>query len=83
MRGDQLIRQWKIVKYLSSSQKGKTVAEIISKLCIECTQRTIYRDLEVLQAAHFPIYNYMAESSVNEKNWVRKWSIDKDNLWGG
>ncbi|MDM8514809.1 transcriptional regulator [Desulfobacterales bacterium HSG16] len=53
-RGDQLGRQWKILNLLLSSQKGKTAAEISQ--AIECHQRTVYRDLEALQVAGFPIY---------------------------
>jgi len=54
-RGDQLSRQWKIIQALSASGRGKTAAELADE--VECTQRTVYRDLEALQAAGFPVYN--------------------------
>jgi predicted DNA-binding transcriptional regulator YafY len=54
-RGDQLSRQWKIIQALSASGRGRTAAELADE--VECTQRTVYRDLEALQAAGFPVYN--------------------------
>ncbi|MCP4161731.1 MAG: transcriptional regulator [Deltaproteobacteria bacterium] len=54
-RGDQLGRQWKILQKISSARNGKAVAELISEL--ECQRRTVYRDIEALQNAGFPLYN--------------------------
>jgi predicted DNA-binding transcriptional regulator YafY len=53
-RGDQLGRQWKIIQTLISSQTGKSAAELAQGL--DCNPRTVYRDLEALQVAGFPIY---------------------------
>ena len=53
-RGDQLARQWKIIQSLISSQQGKSVSDLAGAL--HCHTRTIYRDLEALQAAGFPVY---------------------------
>ena len=53
-RGDQLARQWTIIQSLQADLKGKTVSELADIL--DCHTRTIYRDLEALQLAGFPIY---------------------------
>jgi predicted DNA-binding transcriptional regulator YafY len=58
-RGDQLGRQWKIIQTLISSRKGKSAAELAQDL--ECHPRTVYRDLEALQVAGFPIYTERSE----------------------
>ncbi len=54
MRGIQLARQWCIIQLLESRTKGMTAQEIASEL--EGDIRTVYRDLEALQAAGFPLY---------------------------
>ncbi len=54
-RGDQLSRQWRIIQTLISSRQGKSASELAGTL--ECHSRTIYRDLEALQTAGFPLYN--------------------------
>jgi predicted DNA-binding transcriptional regulator YafY len=51
-RGHQLARQWKIIQTLITSRKGKSAAELAIE--IECHPRTLYRDIEALQAAGFP-----------------------------
>jgi predicted DNA-binding transcriptional regulator YafY len=53
-RGDQLARQWKILQTLVNSRCGKSVSDLVKEL--NCHQRTVYRDLEALEAAGFPIY---------------------------
>ena len=58
-RGDQLARQWKIIQTLITSKLGKSSAELAEDL--ECHPRTLYRDLEALQAAGFPIYTERVE----------------------
>ncbi len=58
-RGDQLGRQWKIIQTLISSRKGKSAADLAQNL--ECHPRTLYRDLEALQVAGFPIYTERSE----------------------
>ena len=58
-RGDQLARQWKIIQTLLSTRQGKSAAEMARHL--GCHSRTIYRDLEALQYAGFPIYTEKIE----------------------
>jgi predicted DNA-binding transcriptional regulator YafY len=62
MRGDQLARQWRIIRAIEASLNGLTVAEIAGRE--ETGIRTIYRDLEALQAAGFPLYT----EKVNKTN---------------
>ena len=54
-RGDQLGRQWKLLQLLISAAAGKTASELAAQLA--CNPRTVYRDLEALQLAGFPLYN--------------------------
>jgi predicted DNA-binding transcriptional regulator YafY len=54
-RGDQLARQWKIFQTLISSKLGKSVTDLAANL--DCHTRTVYRDLEALQIAGFPLYD--------------------------
>jgi predicted DNA-binding transcriptional regulator YafY len=53
-RGDQLARQWKIIQTLITPRRGKSAADLAEEL--ECHPRTLYRVLEALQVAGFPIY---------------------------
>ena len=53
-RGDQLARQWKIIQALSSARLGRSAAELAREM--GCHKRTVYRDLEALQLAGFPVY---------------------------
>ena len=63
-RGDQLSRQWKIIQTLVASTQGKTVSALADRL--GCTPRTVYRDLEALQAGGFPI---TTETRDNRSYW--------------
>ncbi len=54
MRGTQLSRQWKIIKLMESRKRGISGTELANEL--EVPLRTIYRDLEAIQEAGFPIY---------------------------
>jgi predicted DNA-binding transcriptional regulator YafY len=55
-RGDQLGRQWKVIQTLMTAHQGKTINELVEELELDCHPRTVYRDLEALQAGGFPIY---------------------------
>jgi predicted DNA-binding transcriptional regulator YafY len=65
-RGDQLARQWKIFHTLITSRYGKSVNDLAGDL--ECHPRTVYRDLDALQAAGFPIYN-------ERVNGTNRWAV--------
>jgi predicted DNA-binding transcriptional regulator YafY len=58
-RGDQLGRQWNIIQSLLSSRTGKSATALADEL--GCHSRTVYRDLEALQLAGFPIYTERAD----------------------
>jgi predicted DNA-binding transcriptional regulator YafY len=62
-RGDQLSRQWKIIQALSASHGGKSASQLAQAL--SCHSRTVYRDLEALQHAGFPLYTERKEGKVH------------------
>jgi predicted DNA-binding transcriptional regulator YafY len=53
MRGDQLARQWKLIQRLARSRFGVGLDDLAEEL--GCVRRTVYRDLEALMAAGFPV----------------------------
>jgi predicted DNA-binding transcriptional regulator YafY len=53
-RGNQLARQWQLLQ-LIDHPAGIAVEDAARKL--DCTVRTIWRDLEVLERAGFPLYS--------------------------
>ena len=61
MRGDQLARQWRIIRAIEASPNGLTVTEIAQRE--ETGIRTIYRGLEALQAAGFPLNSERVEKA--------------------
>jgi predicted DNA-binding transcriptional regulator YafY len=60
-RSDQLGRQWKIIRALIASRKGISVRDLAAEL--DCHARTVYRDLEALQVAGFPVYSERIDNS--------------------
>ena len=61
-RGDQVARQWKIIRILLGSNTGRSVAELAEEL--DCRPRNIYRDIDALEVAGFPLTN----RRINGKN---------------
>lgn len=53
-RGDQLGRQWRLLQFLGQPS-GLAVEDAARRLA--CADRTVWRDLRVLQAAGFPIHD--------------------------
>ncbi len=53
MRGDQLARQWQLIQRLARSRVGVGLGELADEL--GCVRRTIYRDLDALMYAGFPV----------------------------
>lgn len=64
-RGEQLSRQWKMIHTLLASRLGKSASELAEEL--GCTKRTVYRDLDALQAGGFPI---ATETRDNRSYWT-------------
>ena len=62
MRGDQLARQWQLVQRLARSRSGVGLDELSEDL--GCVRRTIYRDLDALMYAGFPVVSEKRDSKV-------------------
>ena len=60
-RGDQLTRQWKLVRLLAG-RVGRTLVQLQSELGV--TKRTIQRDIAALEAAGFPIVSEARNGTV-------------------
>ena len=55
VRGDQLARQWRILRTIESRKHGATVADLAQQE--GCHTRTTWRDLAAIQEAGFPLYS--------------------------
>jgi proteasome accessory factor B len=53
VRGDQLARQWQLIQLLARSRGGLGLDQLAQEL--ECVRRTVYRDLDALMYAGFPV----------------------------
>lgn len=53
MRGDQLARQWQLIQRLARSRGGLLLDDLATEL--GCVRRTVYRDLNALMYAGFPV----------------------------
>ena len=62
MRGDQLARQWKLIQRLAKSRVGATPDELADDL--GCVRRTVYRDLDALMYAGFPVVSEKRDGHV-------------------
>lgn len=58
-RGNQVTRQWNLIKTLDGARRGVSINDLAVEL--NCTPRTVYRDLDDLQAAGFPITSEMLD----------------------
>jgi len=65
-RGDQLSRQWRIIQRLLVSRTGKSVADLAEDL--DCHARTVYRDLDALEGAGFPLYT-------EKEDGIKRWAV--------
>ena len=62
MRGDQLARQWLLVQRLGRSRGGIGLDELADEL--GCVRRTVYRDLDALMYAGFPVVSEKRDGKV-------------------
>jgi predicted DNA-binding transcriptional regulator YafY len=62
MRGDQLSRQWRIIRSLEVNPHGVTIRRLADEE--GCSIRTVYRDMDALQDAGFPIYRENVNGTV-------------------
>ncbi len=65
MRGDQLARQWRLIQRLARSRFGVGLDDLAADL--ECTRRTVYRDLDALMYAGFPVTSEKRDTRVYYK----------------
>jgi len=64
-RGEQLLRQWNLLKMLQTRGDGLPLAQLATEL--EVTERTIQRDFEMLQEMGFPVE--YAEDESKKRFW--------------
>ncbi len=62
MRGDQLARQWQLIQRLAKSRSGAALDDLAEAL--GCVRRTVYRDLDALMFAGFPVVSERREGRV-------------------
>jgi predicted DNA-binding transcriptional regulator YafY len=62
MRGDQLARQWRLIQRLGRSRYGVGLDDLAEEL--ECVRRTVYRDLDALMQAGFPVVSERRDGRV-------------------
>jgi predicted DNA-binding transcriptional regulator YafY len=62
MRGDQLARQWQLIQHLARSRAGVGLDTLVEEL--GCVRRTVYRDLDALMFAGFPVLSEKRDGKV-------------------
>ncbi len=62
MRGEQLARQWQLIQRLAKSRSGVALSDLADEL--GCVRRTVYRDLDALMFAGFPVISEKREGRV-------------------
>jgi len=62
MRGEQLARQWRLIQRLANSRVGVSLDDLADEL--ECVKRTVYRDLDALMLAGFPVLSEKRDARV-------------------
>lgn len=65
-RNDQVTRQWHVLQRLEGSKRGLTLVELLATLPSDLAKhpRTLRRDLEALEAAHFPLLSERVDGCV-------------------
>jgi len=64
VRGNQVTRQWRLVRLLSAATRGRSIPDLQRELGV--TSRTVRRDLEALEHAGFPL---ISETRRGEVLW--------------
>jgi predicted DNA-binding transcriptional regulator YafY len=62
VRGQQLARQWQLLQRLARSRAGVGLEDLAAEL--DCVRRTVYRDLDALQYAGFPVVSEKRDGRV-------------------
>jgi predicted DNA-binding transcriptional regulator YafY len=62
LRGDQLSRQWQLIQRLARSRAGVGLDDLAEDL--GCVRRTVYRDLDALMLAGFPLVSEKRDNRV-------------------
>ncbi|HVN37529.1 MAG TPA: WYL domain-containing protein, partial [Myxococcota bacterium] len=62
MRGNQLARQWQLIQRLARSRYGLGLDSLADEL--GCVRRTVYRDLDALMLAGFPVVSEKRDGRV-------------------
>jgi predicted DNA-binding transcriptional regulator YafY len=62
VRGDQLARQWQLIQRLAKNRAGCGLDDLADEL--GCVRRTVYRDLDALMYAGFPVVSEKRDGRV-------------------